>query len=87
MPSSTPFTKCSKIMKLVAPPNFVMCDSSYTLHIIGFKVSNITLGKELKMEFGKEKWKGVAYPQLQNWDQRTKYSKSKYWFDYLLQNF
>jgi len=65
-------------MKLVAPPNFAMCDSSYTLHIIGFKVSNITLRRELKMEFGEEKWKWVAYPQLQNWDQKTKYSKNKY---------
>jgi hypothetical protein len=46
------FYKCNKIMKLVAPPNFAMCDSFYTLHIIGFKVSDITLGRELKMEGG-----------------------------------
>jgi hypothetical protein len=65
-------------MKLVAPPKFAMCDFSYTLHIVGFRVSDITYWRELKMKFGKEKWKGVAYPQLQNWDQITKYSKSKH---------
>jgi hypothetical protein len=57
--TSTPSTKCNKIMKLVAPPNFAMCDLSYTLHIVGFRVSYITFGRELKMEFGKEKWKGL----------------------------
>jgi hypothetical protein len=81
--SPTHFTMCSKIVKLVARPNFSICDFSCTLQIVGFRASNITSRKELKTELGKEKWKGVACPQLQNWDQKAKYSKSEYRFDNL----
>jgi hypothetical protein len=80
MPSSTPFTMSCKIVKLVACPNFSICDFSCTLQFVGFRASNITSRRELKMELSKEKWKGVACLQLQNWDQRAKYSKSEYWF-------
>jgi hypothetical protein len=78
MPSPIPSTMCSKITKLIAPPNFAMCDFSCTLQFVGFRVSNIISRRKLKMELNKEKWKGVTCLQLQNWNKKAKYSKNKY---------
>jgi hypothetical protein len=78
MPSLIPSTMCSKIAKLVAPLDFSMCDFSCTLQFVGFRVSDITSRRKLRMELSKEKWKGITYLQLQNWNKKTKYSKNKY---------